>query len=140
MIRYIEGIKELNWDLLVDLYNETDGVIGLGKRKDLPKIRRAFEKSYKTITAWDGKRIIGAARMISDGECYGWVHDLVVREDFRREGIGKKIMEKLLEDDKDLLIGLTSSFMAIDFYKDLGFKKHKTGMAIYPGRSIYLEE
>lgn len=45
-----------------------------------------------------------------------------------------------MDEEESLLYGLTSSFMAIDFYKKLGFKKHKTGMAKYPSKSTYLEE
>ncbi len=57
---------------------------------------------------------------------------------FRKQGIGRKIIEKLLEGNEELLIGLTSSFEAVNFYAELGFKKHKTAMAKYPGHSDYL--
>ncbi len=76
--------------------------------------------------------------MIPDGECYGWIHDMAVLPSYRKQGIGRTIMEKLLDANEKLLIGLTSSFEAVDFYARLGFKKHKTAMAKYPGRSDYL--
>ena len=112
--------------------------IGLGRKREIEKIRRAFQKSYHFVIAWDSDRIIGAARMISDGECYGWIHDVAVSQSYRRLGIGQTIMEKLIEGNEGLLIGLTSSFEAVDFYTKLGFKKHKTAMEKYPNRSDYL--
>lgn len=138
MITYVIEINNLDWEKLVDLYDETDMCIGLGRKRETEKIRRAFQNSYQTVTVWDSGVIIGAGRMISDGECYGWIHDIVVLPSHRKQGIGQAIMDKLMEGNEQLLVGLTSSFEAVDFYSKLGFKKHKTAMAKYPGRSDYL--
>ena len=139
MIVYKTDINNLDWEKLVDLYDETDMFIGLGRKRDSEKIRRSVENSYRVVTAWDSGKIVGAARMISDGECYGWIHDMAVLETYRKQGIGRTIIEKLLEGNEKLLVGLTSSFEAVDFYTKLEFNKHKTAMAKYPGLSDYLE-
>lgn len=138
MIEYKTELKESEWNSLVDLYDETGMCLGLGRMRETEKIRRAYNKSYRYVVAWDSGKIVGAARMISDGECYGWVHDVAVLPSYRKQGIGRGVMEKLLEGNEGLLIGLTSSFEAVDFYDRLGFKKHKTAMAKYPGPSDYL--
>jgi len=138
MIKLKTNIEETDWIKLVDLLDKTDMCIGLGRQRASEKIRRAYENSYKLVVAYDNDKMVGTARIISDGECYGWVHDVVVDPDYRKQGLGKLIMDKLIEDDKNLLIGLTSSFEAVDFYLSLGFKKHKTAMALYPGQSSYL--
>lgn len=137
---YKTGIDVLDWVSLVDLYSETDGVIGLARRGEVERIKRAFLASYKVVTAWEGNRIVGAGRMISDGQCYGWIHDVAVRPSLQGLGIGKGVMDALLDGDEKLLVGLTSSFAAVDFYTKIGFKKHKTAMAKYPGNSSYLED
>jgi N-acetylglutamate synthase-like GNAT family acetyltransferase len=133
-------LDENDWEKLVDMYDETNMFLGLGRARDIDKIRRAYEKSYKYVVAFEDGHVLGAARMISDGECYAWIHDVAVLESCRRQGIGRAILEKLLEGNEELLIGLTSSFMATDFYRELGFKRHKTAMAKYPGPSDYLFE
>ena len=140
MIEYRIGIEHVDWEKLVDLYDEVDGVIGLGRKRDLDRIKVSFENTYKVVTAWDNNKIVGAGRMISDGYCYGWIHDIGVLESYRYKGVGKGVMDTLMDEKEPLLFGLTSSFMAVDFYKKLGFKKHKTGMAKYPGNSTYLED
>jgi GNAT superfamily N-acetyltransferase len=139
MIEYKNGPELIDWDSLVELYFATDLVIGLGKEKDLIKIKKAFLNSYKIVTAWEMDRIIGAGRMISDGICYGWIHDMGVLPEYQKQGVGKRIMEELLDGNENLLIGLTAAFGAEEFYYKLGFKKHKTALAKYPGESIYLE-
>ena len=115
-------------------------MIGLARKGESDKIKAAFLKSYKVVTARDGDKVVGAGRMISDGECYAWIHDIAVLPEYRKRGVGRRIMENLMEDNETLLIGLTSSFEAVEFYKKLGFKKHRTGMAKYPGESMYLED
>jgi len=140
MIKIKTGYDVIDWNQLVDLYDEVDGVIGLGRKRDIERIKKSFLNSYKIVTAWDGDKIVGAGRMISDGYCYAWIHDIGVLESYRRKGIGKMVMDELANEKEPLLFGLTSSFMAVDFYNELGFKKHKTAMAKYPGKSTYLEE
>ena len=140
MIEYLTGTDAIGWELLFQLYRETDGVIGLARKGELGIIKRAFLNSYKIVTAWDSGKIVGVGRMISDGECYGWIHDIAVLPSYRKLGIGKGVMDELVKNNEKLLIGLTSSFEAVEFYKKLGFKKHKTAMAKYPGKSTYLEE
>lgn len=140
MIEYKTDIDESQWEALVDLYDETDMCIGLGRMRETDKIRRSYQKSYRYVIAWDKDKIVGAGRMISDGECYGWIHDVAVLDSYRKHGIGRGIIERLLGGNEGLLIGLTSSFEAVDFYAKLGFKKHKTAMAKYPGPSDYLFE
>ena len=78
--------------------------------------------------------------MISDGLCYGWIHDMSIHPEYQNQGIGRRLMEELLRGDENLLLGLTSAFGAEEFYFKLGFKRHKTAMAKYPGESIYLED
>jgi len=140
MVTYKTGIEAIDWDLLMQLYVETDGVIGLARAGDLKRIQDAFHNSYCVVTAWEGERIVGAGRMISDGHCYGWIHDMAVLPAMQKQGIGRGVVDALLEGNEHLLVGLTSSFDAVDFYRKLGFKKHKTAHAKYPGPSTYLED
>ena len=139
MIEYKTGLSDIDWESLTALYHETNLVVGLGKKKDLNKIREAFENSYKIVTAWESSKLVGAGRLISDGVCYGMIHDVGVLPSYQRAGIGKKIMSMLLEGNDHLYIGLTSTFGNEDFYYKLGFKKHKTALAKYPNESRYLE-
>ena len=52
----------------------------------------------------------------------------------------RNVIKELMNGNESLLFGLTSSFEAEEFYYKLGFKKHKTALAKYPGKSIYLED
>ncbi len=140
MITYKTGLENMDWEQLVELYYELDLVIGLGRKRNIDRIKTAFHNSYKVVTAWDSSKLVGAGRMISDGYCYGWIHDVGVLKEYQKQDIGKGVMNELMNEKEPILFGLTSSFEAVGFYTKLGLKKHKTAMAKYPGKSTYLEE
>lgn len=134
------GMESVDWVQLSALYREVGLVAGLGKKGDLPGIRRAFEASTKVVTVWLGDRLAGAGRLISDGVCYGAIFDVGVVPEFQGQGVGKRVMSELLFGNEHLCIHLTSTFGNEPFYRKLGFKRHKTAMALYPFESNYLEE
>lgn len=139
MISYKIGLEGIDWFQLFSLYEE----VGLLRRfiegKEFDKIRFAFERSYKIVTAWDENTLVGSCRMISDGLCYGAVFDVGVLPQYQKMGIGKGMMNLLLKGEEHLSVHLTSTFGNEEFYKKLGFKKHKTAYAKYPFESKYLE-
>ena len=67
---------------------------------------------------------IGMGRAISDGVSDAWLQDIVVLNDYRKRGIGRSIIQKLLDYciSKDLTwIGLVAEPGSKEFYKPLGF-------------------
>ncbi len=95
------------------------------------KLRHAFEKSFRVCFAFHGPRLIAAARMISDGEYYAGIYDVVVLPEYRQQGIGTKMMAPLLDGLSIGTIMLISVPGKEGFYRKLGFDKLETGMARY---------
>lgn len=48
------------------------------------------------IGAWDGERLVGAARVLTDGYLFSTVPDLIVDPAYRRRGIGRALMTRAL--------------------------------------------
>jgi len=115
MIVYKTDFESINWDMLIQLYYEVDGVIGLAKNQNKARIKKSFLSSYKVVTAWEDDKIVGAGRMISDGYCYAWIHDIGVLPDYQKRGIGRGVMEELMNEDEEILFERTSSLSAEDF-------------------------
>lgn len=66
----------------------------------------------------------GMGRAISDGVSDAWLQDIVVLDDYRKRGIGRAIIQKLIRfcQLKGLTwIGLVAEPGTKDFYKPLGF-------------------
>jgi len=74
------------------------------------------------------KSAIGMGRIISDGTSDGYIQDLVVREDQRKKGIGKKILHSLVSEAQKrglTWIGLIAEPKTSEFYKTEGFSVMK---------------
>lgn len=71
---------------------------------------------------------IGMARVLSDGVSDAYIQDVVVLPKYRKSGVGKKLILKLVDFCKQkgvLWIALISEPDQEQFYKKLGFKHMK---------------
>jgi ribosomal-protein-alanine N-acetyltransferase len=126
-------------DQVMSVHNKTE----MGRAPEFKSlVNDAFTSSFAVTTAWLGSRMIGCGRMISDGKMYSGIFDVVVDPEYQKRGVGRKIMEGLVAKASGTCIHLTSTFGNEAFYHKIGFKKHKTAMALYPDRmtdSPYLD-
>ena len=78
------------------------------------------------VGAFKGERMVGMGRSISDGASDAYIQDVTVKKNFRGQGIGSKIIQKLVErlhSDGLKWIGLIAEKNSHPFYEQLGFKK-----------------
>ena len=140
MVKFKTGMECIDWTQLVELYAQTELVGGLGIKKDMEGIKKAFLNSSKVVTAWDGAHLSGAGRMLTDGVVYACILDIAVLPGYRRQGIATAIVQELLVNTQNISVHLTSRFGVEDLYRKLGFKRHKNAFAKYPHESAYLED
>src|SRR3954468_1330641 len=48
------------------------------------------------IGAWDGQRLIGAVRVLTDGYFFATVPEVLVDPDYQRRGVGRELMFRAL--------------------------------------------
>ena len=65
-----------------------------------------FERASLVLTAWKGSRLVGIARVLSDGVLYSFLVDLAVEPDVQGLGIGRLLVLSVLERCRgtDLLV------------------------------------
>jgi GNAT superfamily N-acetyltransferase len=93
--------------------------------------KRAFEASYATVFVYHTGRLIGFGRAISDGAYQAAVYDVAVVPEFQKRGIGTIIMNKIMERVAGCNVILYASPGKEGFYRTLGLRKMKTGMALF---------
>jgi GNAT superfamily N-acetyltransferase len=126
----IEQSYQSAWiDQIMELHNKTEM-----KRSDAERVDLAFQKSSNVVTCWLEMRLVGHGRIVSDG-MYSSIFDLVIDPEFQKFGLGKLIVHELVQTVPKTIIHLTSTFGNEAFYYKLGFRKHKTAMALYQSRS-----
>ena len=93
--------------------------------------KRAFEASHTTVFVYKDSQLIGFGRAISDGAYQAAVYDVAVVPEFQKMGIGRMIMEKILERLSGCNVILYARPGKEEFYRRLGLRKMKTGMALF---------
>jgi predicted GNAT family acetyltransferase len=97
------------------------------------ELRRSFENSAVVALAWDGDRIIGKARALSDGICNAYVVDVWTHSDYRRRGVASRMMRLLAEKLEGQHIYLFTDD-AEPFYHRLGYRRQGVGMGLVVGK------
>jgi len=93
--------------------------------------RKSFEASHTTVFAYSGNRLVGFGRAISDGSYQAAVYEVAVVPEFQHQGIGTKLMQAILARLAHCNVILYASPGKLDFYRKLGLRKMKTGMAFF---------
>jgi ribosomal protein S18 acetylase RimI-like enzyme len=93
------------------------------------KIRRAFLNSSFVCFAFDGDRLIGASRAITDGEYHGLIYDVAVLPEYQGRGIGRRMMRELLDRLPVWRVMLVADENVQGFYRGLGFQNYPDVMA-----------
>ena len=92
-------------------------------------LQRAFAASAVVVFAYVDGRPVGFGRAISDGAYQAAVYEMAVVPEFQKQGIGAKIMRAILDRLPGCNVILYASPGKEDFYRKLGLRKMKTGMA-----------
>jgi len=92
---------------------------------DPPIIADMIRHASLIVSAWDGERLIGFARTLTDFSYVGYLSDLAVDEGHQRQGIGRKLIELTREQmgPRSFLV-LLAAPAAVEYYPHLGFHPH----------------
>lgn len=83
-------------------------------------LRRSFSQSQHVAFARDGGRLVGMARLLSDGVCNAYLLDVWTASPYRQRGIGSELVRHLLARVPGQHVGLQTD-NAQRFYESLGF-------------------
>lgn len=94
---------------------------------DRAAIERMFDASSLVLSAWHGERLVGLARVLSDGVLFSFLCDLAVEPDVQGYGIGKKLIDEVLARCEGTELVLRDSDISSGFYQRLGFRRVENG-------------
>lgn len=125
-IRLQLDTANINWDLVVETLQE------VGMANYASEIhKRAFCNSHTVVFVFDEENLIGFGRAISDGEYQAAIYDVAVLPKYQGKGIGKMIIQTILDKNSNCNFILYASPGKEKFYEKENFKRMKTGMALF---------
>ena len=115
-----EGLEGLTPARIITLYRRAPL---LRPVSDAERIWAMFENASLVLTAWNGRQLVGIARVLTDGVLFSYLCDLAVEPDVQRGGVGKRLINALLERCKGTELVLRDSDISAGYYAHLGFKR-----------------
>jgi len=125
-LKIITECAEVDWQTIADSLK----MVGMAYHE--PDVhRRAFEASHTCVFIYENSLLLGFGRALSDGEYQGALYDIAVLPEAQGKGIGKIIIQTILERLPNCNLILYATPGMEGFYKKLGFGLMKTGMAVF---------
>lgn len=96
------------------------------------KLKRAIMNSHAVYSAWDNDKLVGLINSLSDGVMTVYFHYLLVNPDYHGNGIGKKLVNLMLEKYKDFARKVVIAYDSeVEFYKKCGFEVGEDKSAMF---------
>ena len=114
------GLDNLTPARIITLYRRAPL---LNRVSDPKLVWKMFEQASLVLTGWHDRQLVGIARVLSDGVLYSYLCDLAVEPDVQRLGVGKALINAVIEHCEGTELVLRDSDISTGFYSHLGFKR-----------------
>jgi predicted N-acetyltransferase YhbS len=134
-LRY-ETSRKISIDEFIDLLRRST----LAERRpvnDRKSVEAMLQHANLLCTAWDGEKLVGVARSVTDFEYCCYLSDLAVDEKYQKQGIGRELIRQTQSKlgDKAKII-LLSAPKASDYYPKIGFDPHHSAWILPAERKL----
>ncbi len=134
-IRYAHDCK-ITLDQFIDVLKRST----LAERRpvgDPLTIQAMLEHANLLCTAWDGEKLVGVARSLTDFAYCCYLADLAVDEAFQKRGIGKELIALTRSRlGAGALVILLAAPKAEGYYPKIGFAAHRSAWILPPGKAL----
>lgn len=130
--------KDIDPDQLVNLYRQAPWAKG----RTADDTRTMLAHTDVAVSAWDGPRLVGFGRVLTDYVYRASIWDVIVDKEYQGQDIGTEIMQRILNhpDLKRVELFWLCTRDKQSFYEKLGFSsKEQTGMVWARAQQARLE-
>lgn len=114
------------------------------KKLSVIQADKALKGSLYTICAYDNDMPVGMGRIVGDGVVIDYIQDLIVRPEYQHSGVGRMIIERLIEyvkstklEDTEIMLCLMCAKGREEFYRKFNFIARPTDN-LGPGMIQYI--
>ncbi len=126
---YKEG-KNIDFDKIMQLYLDAEW---FAYTQDPQTLKRAFEGSLFVLSAWQDDNLLGLVRVVGDGQTIIYIQDILVLKAYQRKGIGKNLLQKILDQYSNVrqkILLTDDTIKTRKFYESLDFQSCDDGKII----------
>jgi GNAT superfamily N-acetyltransferase len=111
------------------------------KSRSIGDVKEMLRHTDLTLCAWDGDRLIGFGRVLTDFTYRATIWDVIVDRPYQGQGVGTEIVRRILDHPRLTQVELFwLCTRRPGFYEKLGFSsKEQTGMVWSRSRNSHLE-
>jgi ribosomal protein S18 acetylase RimI-like enzyme len=97
---------------------------------NVERFRKMVEGADRAVVAIEGTRVVGFARALCDNASNGYISMVAVAEDRRRQGIGRQLVEHLMQDynEGEITWVLRAGRDSRGFWERIGFVNSEIAM------------
>ena len=125
-LKYYCNCEDVDWEKIPEILK----TVGMSYHSaDVHRI--TFSASASVVFVYDEQQLIGFGRAISDRLIQAALFDVAVLPSYQGEGIGRRIIDKLVESLPGCNFILYAAPGKEFFYQKLNFRRMKTAMALF---------
>jgi GNAT superfamily N-acetyltransferase len=106
-----------------------------GRTVDPDALGQAIDGTPEFAAAWDGDRLVGTARSLTDGAMYAHIATVVVHPRYQGLGVGERLMHALMDGREHVRFALSAAPGMDAWYAKLGFVDDTRAMVRPRGRA-----
>ncbi|MDR1606062.1 MAG: GNAT family N-acetyltransferase [Streptococcaceae bacterium] len=122
MINYVLTDEQVDYAAVADLMQVVD-ISSL----DAEQVKLSFQNSQVLVFAFEDDQLVGCGRALSDGVLQANIYNIAVAPHLQGQGIGRQIIERLLDQLKGQIVTLYTHPKTSAYYQKLGFSQLRTG-------------
>jgi ribosomal protein S18 acetylase RimI-like enzyme len=94
-------------------------------------------KNALAVGAWEGERLVGFARAVSDHHLRAFIEDVAVQPGYRRQDLGRLLLTKLLDGLQEIeTVTLFCQPSLVPFYEEHGFRAFPSQVLMHRKRTV----
>lgn len=115
-----------------DQVHELFASVGWQSAQFPERVHRALMGSNTVISAWDGERLVGLARVIDDGEMLAYMHWVLVNPAYQGMHVGSGLVQRVKQRYADYMFleVMPEESKNAPFYQRQGFTLMEDGRAL----------
>lgn len=90
------------------------------------QIKQSFQNSQVMTFAFEDGELVGCGRALSDGVLQANIYNIAVAEHLQGQGIGRQIIQTLLDQLEGQIVGLYTHPKTYAYYEKMGFSHLNT--------------